>query len=63
VLLSKREREVLELLASGMTHPDIARELWLGLNTVYAHSKRIRRYFGVHTTLEAVAKARLWDVI
>jgi LuxR family maltose regulon positive regulatory protein len=61
--LSKRELEVLQLMSSGLDHPGVAKKLWLGLNTVYAHTKRIRRYFGVHSTREAIAKARLWDVI
>lgn len=61
--LSPRQLEVLGLLASGLDHPEIAHRLYLGLNTVYSHTKAIRRYFGVHSTFEAIAKARLWDVI
>lgn len=63
VELSPRQMEILKLLASGLDHPNVAHKLFLGLNTVYSHTKAIRRYFGVHTTFEAVAKARTWGVI
>lgn len=61
--LTERQREILQLLAEGLDHPGVAKKLWLGLNTVYSHSKAIRRYFGVHTTFEAVEKARLWGEV
>lgn len=61
--LSERQMEILQLLADGLDHPQVARTLWLGLNTVYSHTKVIRRYFGVHSTEDAVAKARLWGVL
>lgn len=61
--LSQRQREILTLLAEGLDHPAVAKKLWLGLNTVYSHTKAIRRYFGVHTTFEAVEKARLWGEV
>jgi DNA-binding CsgD family transcriptional regulator len=61
--LSPRRLEILLLLSGGLEHPDVAKKLHMGLNTVYDHTKAIRRYFGVRTTFEAVAKARLWDVI
>ena len=61
--LSRRQAQVLKLLAEGLTHAEVAQRLYLGLNSVYTHTKRIRRYFGVHTTPEAVAKAQAWEVI
>lgn len=61
--LSDRQLQILKLLDAGHDHPAVAKALWLGLNTVYSHTKVIRRYFGVHTTEAAVAKAKLWDVI
>lgn len=61
--LSARQIEVLTLLASGMDAPAVARTLFLGLNTVYQHTKRIRRFCGVSTTREAVAKAQSWGLI
>lgn len=40
-LLSKREREVLDLLVSGLTNKQIANELHLSLRTVEAHRNHI----------------------
>jgi DNA-binding CsgD family transcriptional regulator len=46
-----------------MSHPEVARRMHLAVSTVRTYSFRARRYFGVASTKEAVAKARLWDVI
>ena len=62
-VLSARQVQVLTLLKAGLDHPEVAKRLHLGLNTVYAHTKRIRRYFGVNTTVAAVIKATAWGVI
>ncbi|MGH9103240.1 MAG: response regulator transcription factor, partial [Acidimicrobiales bacterium] len=55
--LSKRESEVLELLAQGMGNKEIARELGLALNTVRNHVTRLLVKLGAHSRLEAVATA------
>ena len=39
--LSERELEVLRLLDSELTGPEIARELFVSLNTLRTHTKRI----------------------
>lgn len=56
-LLSPREREVLSLLAEGMPNKAIARHLGVSLHTVRNHVQRILAKLGVHSKLEAVAKA------
>ncbi len=56
--LSEREREVLRLLASELSQREIGRELYLSLNTVKTHSRRIFRKLGVSTRDEAVARGR-----
>ena len=61
--LSARQVEILALIASGMNHSKVARTLHLGLNTVYTYTARTRRYLGVTSTAEAVAKAQAWGVI
>lgn len=40
--LSKRETEVLALLADGLTETEIASQLRLSYDTVKSHSKRVR---------------------
>ena len=61
--LRPRERETLEHMARGASHADIARAMFISLNTAYQYTKRVRLFFGVTTCEEAVAKARLWDVL
>jgi LuxR family maltose regulon positive regulatory protein len=56
--LSERELEVLQLIAEGLTNPEIASRLFLALNTVKAHSSNIYGKLGVHSRTQAVAKAR-----
>ncbi|MGH2767889.1 MAG: response regulator [Actinomycetota bacterium] len=55
--LSKREREVLHLLVSGMDRASIADRLSLSVNTVRTHTQNILGKLEVHSSLEAVALA------
>jgi two-component system, NarL family, nitrate/nitrite response regulator NarL len=55
--LTRREREVLELLASGLAQPEIARRLVISSGTVASHIEHILAKLGVHSRAEAVAVA------
>jgi DNA-binding NarL/FixJ family response regulator len=55
--LTRREREVLELMVAGFDRPSIARQLEISLNTVRTHTKNILAKLGVHSSLEAVSVA------
>jgi LuxR family maltose regulon positive regulatory protein len=61
--LSERELEVLQLIAEGLTNPEIASRLFLALNTVKAHSRNIYGKLGVHSRTQAVARARALGVL
>jgi LuxR family maltose regulon positive regulatory protein len=61
--LSERELEVLELIAGGLTNPEIASRLYLALNTVKAHASNIYGKLGVHNRTEASAKARALGIL
>jgi LuxR family maltose regulon positive regulatory protein len=61
--LSERELEVLELIAEGLTNPEIASRLFLALNTVKAHTRNIYGKLGVHSRTQAVAKAKALGVL
>jgi DNA-binding NarL/FixJ family response regulator len=56
--LTRRQLEVLGLLAEGLGTPDIARRLWLSRCTVRNHVTAILGALDAHSRLEAVARAR-----
>jgi RNA polymerase sigma factor (sigma-70 family) len=55
--LTEREREVLSLLAQGLTNKEIAEKLVITTNTVKRHLKAIFEKLDVHTRSAATAKA------
>lgn len=61
--LTLREREVLRLLAAGMSTPRIGKELEIARNTARAHVQRVIEKLGAHSKLEAVALARRAGII
>lgn len=62
-VLSERQLEVLRLLAQGLSHRQIGKRLDRSFETIRSHSLVIRHFFGVHSNIEAVEKARLWGVL
>ncbi|MEM9009229.1 MAG: LuxR C-terminal-related transcriptional regulator [Cyanobacteria bacterium P01_F01_bin.86] len=56
--LSKREIEVLHLIADGRTNQEIATTLFLSVNTVKVHTRNIYGKLSAHHRADAVAKAR-----
>ena len=55
--LTKRERQVLRLLARGLAQGEIARELVISEKTVATHIQHILEKLGVHSRAQAVAFA------
>jgi LuxR family transcriptional regulator, maltose regulon positive regulatory protein len=56
--LSEREREVLRLLGTDLAGPEIARELFISLNTLRTHTKNIFSKLGVNNRRAAVRRAK-----
>jgi DNA-binding NarL/FixJ family response regulator len=54
--LTPREREVLALVADGLTNADIARRLWVAKSTVAKHLEQAYSKLGVHSRTAAVAR-------
>ena len=55
--LTPREQEILHLIASGRSLPQIAKELYLGLTTVKTHVQHLYEKLGVSDRAAAVASA------
>jgi LuxR family maltose regulon positive regulatory protein len=56
--LSHRELEVLKLIAQGLSNQEICQQLFLALDTVKGHNRRIFDKLQVQRRTEAVARAR-----
>lgn len=56
--LTERETEILPLIASGMTSPQIADKLFLSLSTIKWHRKRLLEKFDSANTAELISKAK-----
>jgi LuxR family maltose regulon positive regulatory protein len=61
--LSEREIEVLVLIAQGLTNREIGEHLYLALDTVKGHNRRIFGKLGVRKRIEAVEKARALGIL
>ena len=55
--MSEREVEVLRLLATDMSGPEIARHLYVSVNTLRTHTKHIFTKLDVNTRRAAVRRA------
>jgi len=56
--MNKREREILERLATGLSDQQIADELFLSLHTVKWYNRQIFNKLGVSSRTQAITKAR-----
>lgn len=61
--ISKRELEVLSLMAEGLSNEEIAGKLFVSLNTVKTHSSSIFLKLDVKRRTQAVEKARRLHII
>lgn len=56
--ISKRELEVLELMAQGLSNQEIADKLFVSLNTIKTHSSNLFLKLEVNRRTQAIQKAR-----
>jgi LuxR family maltose regulon positive regulatory protein len=61
--LSERELEILEIIAEGLTNPEIASRLCLSPNTVKAHAHNIYGKLDVRNRTQAVSRARVLGLL
>ncbi len=55
--LTEREREILDLLATGLSNADIAQQLTISVHTVRNHVANLSAKLGAHSKLEVLAIA------
>ncbi len=61
--LSQRELEVLQLIAQGLSNREISERLFLALDTVKGHNRRIYGKLGVKNRTQAINKARSLNIL
>ena len=61
--ISKREYEVLELIAKGMSNAEIASKLFVSESTVKTHVSNILMKLGVNRRTQAIQKAKKLHII
>ena len=60
-VIPKRQREIADLVASGLTDSEIARRLGLSVRTVESHVSRLLRRFGVRARGEVAEALERFD--
>lgn len=61
--LSKRELEVLQLMAEGLSNQEIADRIFVSLNTIKTHSSKVFEKLDVKRRTQAVEKAKRLKLI
>ena len=61
--ISKRELEVLDLMAKGLSNEEIAGKLFVSLNTVKTHTSNIYLKLDVKRRTQAMEKAKRLNII
>lgn len=55
--LTRREKEILKLVAQGLTNAEIARNLYVSVKTVQAHRANLMQKLGIHDRVDLVKYA------
>ncbi len=63
LVLTPRELEILQLMAAGLTDPEIANRLFISRSTVSNHATAILRKLDVHSRASAVAAAHALSLL
>jgi two-component system, NarL family, nitrate/nitrite response regulator NarL len=62
-VISSREKEVLVLIADGLTNPQIAAKLFLSMHTVDSHRKNLLTKFGINNTASLIKLAVKYNMV
>ncbi len=61
--ITRREREVLELIAKGMTSSEIATQLYVSITTIHTHRKSLLSKFNLNNTAALIKSAIEYNLI
>lgn len=61
--LSKRELEVLQLMAQGLSNKEIAERLFVSLSTIKTHANNLFEKMGVERRTQAISRAKHLGII
>lgn len=61
--ITQREREVIELLINEYNSKEIAKKLFISVETVHSHRKNIRRKLGVKNVAGVVREAMQFRMV
>ena len=61
--ISRREKEVLQLIVDGLTNPQIAEKLFISLHTVDSHRKNLLAKFNVNNTASLIRIAIKYSLV
>ncbi len=56
--LSKREEQIIKLIAKGFLNKEIAEKLFISIETVKTHKKNIKLKLGAETTAQLIVYAK-----
>lgn len=62
-VITRREKEVLALIANGMTNPEIAGKLFISVTTVNSHRKSLLEKFEVNNTAQLIQQAGKMELL
>ncbi len=62
-LVTQREREVIQLLAEGLSYIEISYQMHISINTLKTYIKNIYGKLGIHNKVEAINKAKDLHII
>ncbi|MNP73904.1 Transcriptional regulatory protein DegU [compost metagenome] len=62
-LLTRREVSVLKLLADGLSNEEVGASLYISLNTVKTHTKKINSKLGVNRRTQAIMRAKAMGIL
>jgi DNA-binding NarL/FixJ family response regulator len=62
-VITRREKEVLTLIADGLTNPEIAEKLFVSTTTVDSHRKSLLAKFDVKNTASLIRVAMQYQLI